>query len=212
MKSIEIKTEPAGYLSFGKLSSDQILKLIESLEIEEISDDLMEIRYNSEGDLNECEGVFNCGLPRELGNEGTIVFDDKIPTIGPPEAENTKFEDGVYVIYMKLSKCSFGFEFDPDEPYDQKLLEEVCVPVNVPAEIKHGLYGHPNYNVVVGYRYKGEDIEEALEGELVDRGFDPHLIFFAIKNGITSVVYSYYNDKDEWGNKEILAKLLSSFL
>jgi hypothetical protein len=212
MKTIEIKTEPAGYVAFGRLSDEQTVLLSECLETHEICDDLLEIRYNFGGDLNECEGVFISGSPGDPGNEGIIVIDDCIPAIGPPVNSQSIFEDGVYVINMQLSKCSFGFEFEPEGTYDPKLFEEVCVPVNVPAEIVHDSYGHPDYNVVIGYRYNGEDIEESLEGELIDRGFDPQLIFFVIKDGVTAIAYSNHNGDEEWGDKEVIGGLLKSFL
>ena len=212
MKTIEIKTEPAGYLAFGRLTHEQTALLSDCLQTQEICDDLLEIGYNSSGDLNECEGVFIGGSPGDPGNEGIIVLDDCIPAIGPPVNSESNFEDGVYIINMKLSKCSFGFEFEPEGKYDPNLFQEVCVPVNVPAEIVHGTYGHPDYNVVVGYRYNGDDIEESLEGELIDRGFDQHLIFFVIKDGVTVIAYSNLNGDEEWGDNQVVGDLLKSFL
>jgi hypothetical protein len=138
--------------------------------------------------------------------------DQLVATIGHSLGLTTIFEDGVYVINMQLSKCSFGFEFEPEGSYDPKLFEEVCVPVNVPAEIVHDSYGHPDYNVVIGYRYNGEDIEESLEGELIDRGFDPQLIFFVIKDGVTTIAYSNHNGDEEWGDNQVVGELLKSFL
>jgi hypothetical protein len=209
MQSIDIKTEPAGYISFGQLTQEQVAILRHSLEAQEIADELLEIRYNSDGSLEECEGVFISGAEGERGNEGIIAADEYTPSIGPARSEEGVFNDGVYVINMQLSKCSIGFEFDPDGEYDPRLLEEVSTGIEVPVEIEHGSYGHPDYRVVTGYRYNGEDIEEAGDAELIDRGFTPHLIFFVIKNGETTVIYSNYNGEEEWASPETSASLLS---
>ena len=42
---------------------------------------------------------------------------------------------------MKLSKCSIEFEFYAEGGFDE--VEEISVPVRIPEEIEHGLYGHP---------------------------------------------------------------------
>ena len=211
MQNIDIKTEPAGYISFGQLTQDQIQILSDSLEAQEISDTLLEIRYNSDGSLEECEGVFINGVEGEQGNEGIIAVDEFTPKLGPARTDTGLFTDGVYIINMQLSKCSIGFEFDPDGDYDPTLLEEVSTAIEVPAEIEHGSYGHPDYRIVTGYRYNGDDIEEAVDAELIDRGFTPHLIFFAIKDGKTTVIYSNYNGEEEWVDSEACSNLISSF-
>ena len=212
MKTIDIKTEPAGYISFGKLTNEQVQALSSSLESQEIDEELLEIRYNSDGSLEECEGVFISGAEGQQGNEGIIAADEFTPRLGPDRNENGLFSDGVYVINMQLSKCSIGFEFDPDGAYDPALLEEVSTAIEVPEEIEHGSYGHPDYRIVTGYRYNGEDIEEAIDAELIDRGFTPHLIFFVIYAGKTTIIYSNYNGDEEWADSEAGAKELSEFI
>ena len=79
MKNIDIKTEPAGYISFGELTPEQAQILSDSLEAQEIADELLEIRYNTDGSLEECEGVFISGLEGEQGNEGIIAVDEFAP-------------------------------------------------------------------------------------------------------------------------------------
>ena len=211
MKNIDIKTEPAGYISFGELTPEQAQILSDSLEAQEIADELLEIRYNTDGSLEECEGVFISGLEGEQGNEGIIAVDEFAPKLGPGRTDEGLFSDGAYVINMQLSKCAIGFEFAPDGDYDPTLLEEVSTAIEVPVEIEHGTYGHPDYRIVTGYRYKGDDIEEAVDAELIDRGFTPHLIFFVIKDGKTTVIYSNYNGEEEWGDPEACSNLLSCF-
>jgi len=212
MKTIDIKTEPAGYISFGKLTNEQVQALSSSLESQEIEEELLDIRYNSDGSLEECEGVFISGPEGQQGNEGIIVADEFTPRLGPDRTESGVFSDGVYVINMQLSKCSIGFEFDPHGEYDPSLLEEVSTAVEVPEEIEHGSYGHPDYRIATGYRYNGEDIEEAIDAELIDRGFTPHLIFFVINAGKTTIIYNNYNGDEEWADSEAGAKELSKFI
>ena len=167
------------------------------------------IRYNSDGSLEECEGVL---LVVEKVNKGMIIVTDEYaPRLGPDRTESSLFSDGAYVI-MQLSKCSIAFKFDPDGEYDPVLLEEVSTAVEVPEEIEHGSYGHPDYRIVTGYRYNGEDIEEAIDAELIDRGFTPHLIFFVINAGKTTVIYSNYNGNEEWADSELGSKELSKFI
>ena len=64
--------------------------------------------------------------------------------------------DGIYLIGMQLSKCSIGFEFDPDEGYEPALLEEVSAADEVPEKIEHDSYGNPDYRIVTSCNYNGE--------------------------------------------------------
>ena len=211
MKNIDITTEPAGYLSFGSLSKEQVEDLSHSLGKGEITDELFEIRYNSEGDLEECEGVFVTGAEGDQGNEGVISSDESLPSIGPERTGDGAFIDGIYVVNMRLSKCSISFEFDPGEDYKSSLLEEVSTAIELPNEIRHGTYGCLDCRVVTGYVYDEEEIEEAVEAELIDRGFDFHLMFFAIKNGKTSIIYSNFEGEEEWIDRNTGLNILSEF-
>ena len=55
------------------LTNEQVKELSSSLESQEIGEELLEIRYNSDGSLEECEGVFISGEEGQQGNEGIIV-------------------------------------------------------------------------------------------------------------------------------------------
>ena len=210
--SIYIKTEPGGRMSFGELDSDQIKQLQASIASRELSAELEELRDNSYGTLNECDGVVNSGDEGDSGNEGMIVFSDDQPPLGPTvNDESGAFVDGVYVVFMRLSKCSIEFEFAASGGFDENDLEEVSVPVRLPDEIVHGLYGHPDFNIITGFRFRGEPIEE-YEGEVEDRGYDDQLTFFAIHDGTTTVLYSNYNGEEEWCDQEEATAVLSSFL
>ena len=63
-------------------------------------------------------------------------------------------------------------------------FEEVSVPVRIPEEIEHGLYGTYDFNIITGFKFRGDDVEE-YEGEVEDRDYDVQLTFFAIKDGET---------------------------
>lgn len=209
--SIYIKTEPGGRIAFGSLDLDQMQQLLESIASRELTSELEELRDNSYGSLNECDGVVNSGDEGDSGNEGTIVFSADQPALGPTLNNDGSFEDGVYIVWMRLSKCSIEFEFNARGGFDQDELEEVSVPVRLPGEIVHGLYGHPDFNIVTGFRFRGEPVEE-YEGEVEDRGYDDQLTFFAIKGGETTVLYSNYNGEEEWCDEDKASGVLSSFL
>jgi len=210
--SIYIKTEPGGRIAFGALDADLIRKLQESIISKELSSELDELRYNSYGSLNECEGVVNSGSEGDSGNEGTIAFCADQPQLGPKLKEDDEsFEDGIYVVLMRLSKCSIQFEFTAKGGFDEDEFEEISVPVRLPQAIVHGLYGHPDFNVITGFRFRGEAVDE-YEGEVVDRGYDDQLTFFAIKDGETIVLHSNYNGEEHWCNSEQAKSALSPFL
>jgi hypothetical protein len=67
-KTIYIKTEPGGKIVFGSLDDEQTDLLFEALESEEMSEDLLELRFNSYGDFREYEGVVNEGDEGDFGH------------------------------------------------------------------------------------------------------------------------------------------------
>ncbi len=210
--SIYIKTEPGGRISFGSLDRDQISQLSEAIANQELSSELEDLRDNSYGTLNECDGVVNSGDEGDFGNEGSIVFSSDQPAIGPEiDDERGCFKDGVYVVLMRLSKCSIEFEFMAKGGFDSDEFEEVSVPIRLPEEIVHNLYGHPDFNIITGFRFRGEAIDE-YEGEVEDRGYDDKYTFFAIRGGKTLVLYSNYNGDEEWCDPEEAKTVLSAFL
>jgi hypothetical protein len=209
--SIYIKTEPGGSIRFGALDSDQIALLQSCITAQELTGELSEIGDNSSGQLNECDGVVNSGDEGDFGNEGTIVYSADQPALGPDRSDDGTFKDGIYVVLMRLSKCSIEFEFTATGGFDEDEFEEISVPVCLPEEIVHGLYGHPDFNIITGFRFRGESVEE-YEGEVEDRGYDDQLTFFAIKDGVTTILYSNYNGDEEWCDADEAKGLMSSFL
>lgn len=207
--SIYIKTEPGGHILFGRLDADEIKLLSESLKSKELNEQLEEMPDNSYGSFIEADGVVNSGNEGDFGNEGTIVFSEYVSRLGPEDKEKGDgFKDGVYAVIMKLSKCSIEFEFSPNGEFDADKLEEICVPVRLPIEIEHGLYGHPDFNIIIGFKYDGEEIEE--DYEVVDRGYDDQFTIFAIKEGNTTIIYSNYNGDEDWNDSAEVLEILEA--
>ena len=194
-KSIYMKTEPGGRIGFCELNESQIKLLEDSFKAKDLNEDLDELKYD--GMDTEAEGVFNFGSEGSLGNEGKIIFSEEIDVIGPKLLANGKFKDGIYGVIMRLSKCSIEFEFSLNDDYKKEKFEEISVPVILPKQIKHELYGHQASNIIIGFNYEGEYIEE-YEGEIEDRGFDDQFIFFAIKEGKTEIIYSNNDGNEYW--------------
>lgn len=196
-KRIYIKTEPGGRVLSGRLTDEDGALLKTAVKNQEMSSELLELRWDSSGDFRECEGVFNQGDEGDTGNEGIIEFDWEGPIEIPKDPEG-QYEDGAYIVYLSLSKVSTEFEFVPsDGEFDADKFVEVSVPVRMPDFIQHDLYGHPDYNVVVNYKYDGEEIEE-YSRELVDRGYDDLTAFIIVENGVATLVYSNYNGEERW--------------
>ena len=196
---IYIKTEPAGRIAFGQLDEEQINLLIKSIDAQDLDEALEELRFD--GLYDEAEGVVNSGDEGDFGNEGNIIFNENLKRIGPDK-------DGVYAVLMSLSKCSIEFEFNLKEEFDVEKFEEVSVPIRLPSEIEHGLYGHPDFNIITGFKYDGEEIEE--EYEVIDRGYDDQFTIFTIKGGKTTILYSNYNGDEEWNDSDETLEILEA--
>ena len=193
-KEIYIKTEPGGRVAFGKLDKTQEELFYKNYSKKEDIDESLLDLANS-GMIEECEGVINSGKDGEEGNEGIIVF-EKDRLIEIPK-KNNKYEEGVYLTFLHLSKVSIQFEFEikDKKEFDPKQFKEISVPIRLPNIIEHERYDHPDFNIVIDYLYKDKPIEEYQSHgyELTDRGYDDQIIFFEVKNGKTKILYSRYN-------------------
>ena len=196
---VYIKTEPGGRICFGRIDADLIPKLLESLEKKEMDEEVLDLRLNSSGDFREVEGVINSGDEGDSGNEGLIVIHPDGPISVPVMPGSDDMEDGVYMAYLSLSKVSIEFEFTPNdgEDFDPDRFSEISVPIQLPDFIEHSLYGKSEFNVVTGYRYNDELIEE-YEGDLTDRGYDDQTIIFMVRSGEVRQLYRNYNGDEEW--------------
>ena len=192
---IYIKTEPGGRIAFGKLDDNQIKSLKESHKNKNLNEDIEQLRHDS---LDaEVDGVFNFGKNGDYGNEGIITYSDNPTRLGPENSSSEVYSDGTYVVVMRLSKCSIEFEFSLDDEFKKEKFEEVSVPIKLPIEIVHGLYGHLDSNIISHFKYNGEHVDE-YEGEVDDNGYDDQFTFFEIKNGKTKVIYSNFNNEESW--------------
>jgi len=193
-KEIYIKTEPGGRVAFGKLDKTQEELFYKNYSKKEDIDESLLDLANS-GMIEECEGVINSGKDGEEGNEGIIVF-EKDRLIEIPK-KNNKYEEGVYLTFLHLSKVSIQFEFEikDKKEFDPKQFKEISVPIRLPNIIEHERYDHPDFNIVIDYLYKDKPIEEYQSHgyELTDRGYDDQIIFFEVKDGKTKILYSSYN-------------------
>ena len=200
-KRIYIKTEPGGKIVFGKLDDEQTDLLLKAIESEDMPEELLDLRSNSGSDFREYEGVINSGEDGDAGNEGIIEIDADGP-VELPKDSGGDYEDGAYLVYLSLSKVSIEFEFEPsDGKFDSDKFTEISVPIDLPDFIEHDLYGHPSFNIVTGYQYDGEYIEE-YDGDLVDRGYDDLTAFILVKGGEPTLVYKNYNGEESWDGSE----------
>ena len=145
--------------------------------------------YKRQGDYTEYEGVFSYGEEGDDGNEGIIEYSDLPDSrIEIPSNDDGTYKDGVFFSFMRLSKASIGFEFNtPDKlEYDSSELTEISVPVDLPSQFTeaHELYGSDisdPFNITIGFKYKGEELDE-YDGELIDRGFDDLFVIVEYKD------------------------------
>ena len=204
-KEINIKTEPAGKILFGELDSREVDLLKKSIEEKNLCDEIEELKFNSSGDYTEYEGVFSYGEEGDDGNEGIIEYSDLPDSrIEIPSNDDGTYKDGVFFSFMRLSKGSIGFEFKtPDKlEYDSSELTEISIPVDLPSQFTeaHELYGSDisdPFNITIGFKYKGEELDE-YDGELIDRGFDDLFVIVEYKDGEGNVLYSNYNGTETW--------------
>ena len=187
-----MKTEPAGRVVFGKLDKDEEDLFYKNYsKKEEIDESLLDLVHS--GRFEDHEGVINSGKDGEDGNEGIIVI-EKNSSVEIPK-KNNKYEEGVYLTLLRLSKGSIQFEFElkDKEEFDVKQFKEISVPIKLPKMIEHERYGHPDFNIIVDCLYKDEPIEEFQDAELVDREYEDQIIFFEVKDGKTKILYSSFN-------------------
>lgn len=208
-KRIYIKTEPGGKVIFGPLNEEQTTLLLESIKLEEMPEELLDLRYNNDGDFVEYAGVINDGEDGDAGNEG-IIRTDVYDPVEIPKAKDGKLKNGAYLVYLSLSKVSIEFEFEPnDGNFDSDKFSEISVPIKLPDFIEHNLYGHPSFNIVVGYQYDGNEIEE-YDGDLVDRGYDDLTVFLLVKEGKPSLAYKNYNGEESWADSGFIVKAVEA--
>ena len=191
-QEIYMKTEPAGRVVFGKLDKDEEDLFYKNYsKKEEIDESLLDLVHS--GRFEDHEGVINSGKDGEDGNEGIIVI-EKNSSVEIPK-KNNKYEEGVYLTLLRLSKGSIQFEFElkDKEEFDVKQFKEISVPIKLPKMIEHERYGHPDFNIIVDCLYKDEPIEEFQDAELVDREYEDQIIFFEVKDGKTKILYSSFN-------------------
>ena len=64
--------------------------------------------------------------------------------------------------------------------------------------IEHERYGNSDFNIIIDCVYKGESLQEFLDAELVDRGYDDLITVIEVKNGEMKKLYSSYNGEGKY--------------
>lgn len=205
--TIFVKTEPGGRIIFGELDSSFISIIETSLKTKTLHSNIDDLRFNSNGDFLEAEGVVNSGNDGDFGNEGIISIDGKSIKI-PTDEKTGKYKNGLYYLFMSLSKVSIEFEFSPEdeEPFDANKFSEVSIPASFPDIIEHQLYGKINFNIVTGYQYNNKSLIE-YDGDLVDRGYEDQVNIIAVVNGDPKLIYQSFRDEEIWGDPNYLDML-----
>jgi hypothetical protein len=198
-KKIYIKTEPGGSLVFGKLDVKQEKLIKNAIKNKLMLDDILNQKTN-DSFLN-FEGVFNSGKAGKIGNLGKIFYDEDGP-IEFPKDKNGILVNGFYLIWISLSKVSIEFEFETNDnlPFNKNKFSERSVKVNFPKLIEHDTYGSLNFNIVTGYFYNDIFIEECIDAELIDRGYDSTFMLIKVHNNILSIVYKNIDGYEHWIN------------
>ena len=192
MKRIYIKTEPAGEIGLGKLSEEDI-QLFKSLK----NSGGMKASLFVSNPFDFCqqgaEGVF---IGQEDTIEGELPKYECIETISLFK-DGGRYEDGWYIVHTGLTKASIEFEFKPEEgDFDINELVIEYQEVKL-SELSDELYGELNFNVLSGFLYKGDLIDE-YDGELIDRGIDREVHILQIKDGEINTVYKNRNYLKEY--------------
>jgi hypothetical protein len=147
--------------------------------------------FDAEFDFyEEYEGVFNAGDQGQFGEEGIIEYSGAVEI---PRGADGRHVDGLYLVLLSLTKASVTFEFTPPRgAYNKKYLTEVSVPVRLPAFIEHDLYGHPDFNIIIGFKYRGNPITE-YEGNLENRDSHDLTAVIGVECGEPRLIYRRCN-------------------
>ena len=196
-KKIYIKTEPGGGFVFGKINSKYEKIIKNSIKNKCIDGEIFDLK--TDDSFVNVEGVVNTGIEGELGNVGTIVYDDD-GAIEFTKDRNGDLLDGFYLIWMSFSKVSVEFEFETNDklPFDKNKFYERSVKINLPDLIKHDSYGDLNFNIVTGYLYNDIFIDEYYDAELIDRGYDSTFLIIKVENNTPEIVYKNKDGNEFW--------------
>lgn len=194
-RDVYIKTEPGGKIGFGKMSDYDLELFTESRNSQRLSKDILYKIKKGVPPYILIEGVINSGTNGDRGNEGTIeVAQDRISV---PQNDINIYAEGVYVVYLALSKVSIEFQIrsKSKEEYDSKKLIEESVVVDLPSCVRHGTYDDLKFNLVIGYKYDGKQIRNANKG-MVDRGFEESISIFRACNNEIVPLYEMVDAKE----------------
>ena len=189
-----LKSEPAGEICAGKLSDDDVSELRklfindDSLKDSGLVQEAYEIR-----NLGQTYGVFTKKDGSDVRN---LEFnEDNYNVHSTIEIPN---ENGIYIIYIGLSKISNEFHFAPKdgEVFDSSKMTFDVTDVNLDMVTDH-MYGELNYSVIDGYLYNDVEIDGSIGDGYVDRGIDKDVSIIFVNNNEKYVIYHVKNESEE---------------
>ena len=190
-KSLYIKTEPGGKISFGMMPEHDVELFKKSKSNKTLSNDILYKVKRGLASYKLIEGVINTGANGDRGNEGVIeIVQDNFILSKSCAA-------GIYVAYFSLSKVSIEFQIKnkSQEEYDSRKLVEESVVINLPSCVRHGTYSDLKFNLVIGYKYDGKQIRNANKG-MVDRGYEESISIFSVCNDGVVPLYEMVDTKE----------------
>ena len=190
-KSLYIKTEPGGKISFGVMPEHDVELFNKSKINKTLSKDILYKVKKGLAPYKLLEGVINAGANGDPGNEGLIeIAQDRfvLPNGCTP---------GIYVAYFALSKVSIEFQIKnkSQEDYNSRKLVEESVVIDLPSCVRHGTYNDLKFNLVIGYKYDGKQIRNANKG-MVDRGYEESISIFSVCNNEVVPLYEMVDTKE----------------
>ena len=197
-ESIYIKTEPGGRIHFGKLADSFSQSLWGSIDAKELTVEMQNVLDDPSSYFREYRGVANTGDEGMRGNVGIIRKSD-LDQVALSQNESGDLIDGTYVLIADLSKVSLEFEIETDREFDADLFIEEVVPVSIPEEISHPLYGALQFNLVLNYEYDGKAIPEEITYDIVDRGYERFVSLILVSDGKVTEAYREFGCHEYWG-------------
>ncbi len=188
---IYIKTEPAGGISAAELDDSEVSQFRELYLNETLEDSGPP---GGSYHLGSTYGLFTYQDGGEIRDDG-IVPDYNAHT----EIYIPTDREGFYAVESYLSKMSGEFEFTPNDgkDFDPSKMTFNVTEVDIGA-VRDSLYGELVAGVIDGYLYNGEEIEEAADLELIDRGTDHEItIVHVTKDRAPQQIYKVRNGSDE---------------
>jgi len=192
---LNVKTEPCGEYTFGKLPEDEIKELINCFNDDEALQDLNIYQYPSEyDDLGQVWGVAS-------GLSGTApeIDDDEVnyTAVNVTDFQIPYEQDGVYLIMSKPTKMSACIEINcSKKDFDSSKLEVKYQEINL--EDVEDSYGPIVVSIMTHIEYDNVDYTDEMQDSFVDRGYNEEVTIFQIKGRKLQEIVKWNGDGIEW--------------